>query len=605
VLADGVPQPVSGLRRRAVLAVLGLTAGEVVSTDRLVDAAWDGRPPATYLNTLQSTISHLRSVLGGKAAIVARARGYLLDLDGDPTDVRVAERLIGEAQRAGDPTRKVAWLSDALALWRGRPLADVAGLSWLDSQAERLARVRLEAVQALNEARLSLGHHAQLVSELEQLTRENPYHESLYAQLMLALYRASRQAEALAAYQQLRRRLAEDLRADTSPPLRELEAAILRQDARLGPPATATVHVGRSRVPRQLPPDPAGFVGRVDALAELDARLAAGDVAISAISGTAGVGKTALAVHWAHAVADQFPDGQLYLNLRGFGPSGAPLDPADAIRGLLAGFGVQHAPTSPDALFRQLVADRRMLILLDNAADADQVRPLLPGSAGCHVIVTSRYQLPSLVAADGARPLGLELLSPAEAYDLLARRLGPARLAAEPAAVDAIVGAAARLPLALALLAARAALRPQLPLAALAAELRDPRAPLAGGESGADLRAVFNWSYRRLSPAAARLFRLLGHTSGPDITAPAAATLAGIHPSRVPLILDELAQAGLLSQPVAGRFALHGLLRAYALEQSERVDSLEQRAEATHRIAGQPEFQRRFRAGWHAHACRW
>jgi tetratricopeptide (TPR) repeat protein/transcriptional regulator with XRE-family HTH domain len=331
-------------------------------------------------------------------------------------------------------------------------------------------------------------------------------------------------------------------------------------------------------VPAQLPADVASFVGRTDQLRRLTKLLDGGDrpatVVISAIAGTAGVGKTALAVHWAHQSLDRFPDGQLYVNLRGFDPAGTATTPAEAVRSFLDALNVpaQRVPAGLDAqtaLYRSLLADRRMLVVLDNARDADQVRPLLPGTPGCLVLVTSRDQLTGLVAGAGAVPLPLDLLNPDEAHDLLARRVGMDRIAAEPAAVEEIIERCARLPLALAIVAARAATAPGLALAALAAEVRhlhDRLDSLATGDPGTDVRSVFSWSYQQLSSPAARLFRLLGVHPGPDFSTSAAASLAGLPAERVRPLLTELVRAHLLTERVPGRYALHDLLRAYAGE---------------------------------------
>jgi tetratricopeptide (TPR) repeat protein/transcriptional regulator with XRE-family HTH domain len=331
-------------------------------------------------------------------------------------------------------------------------------------------------------------------------------------------------------------------------------------------------------VPAQLPADVAGFAGRTDQLNRLTRLLDDGDmpttVVISAIAGTAGVGKTALAVHWAHQILDRFPDGQLYVNLRGFGPDGAVAPQGEVVRSFLDALDVppQRVPAGLDAqaaLYRSLLAERRMLVLLDNARDVEQVRPLLPGAPGCLVVVTSRNQLTGLVAGAGAIPLPLDLLSPEEGRDLLAQRLGVNRIAIEPDAVDEIIERCARLPLALAVVAARAATQPGLPLAALAAELRHPHDrldTLATGDAGTDVRSVFSWSYQQLSPLAARLFRLLSMHPGPDLSMSAAAGLAGLPPARVRPLLAELLRAHLVAERVLGRYALHDLLRAYAGE---------------------------------------
>jgi hypothetical protein len=300
-----------------------------------------------------------------------------------------------------------------------------------------------------------------------------------------------------------------------------------------------------AQLPAQLPADVRGFVGRVDQLAALDAiadtvGAEPTAVVISAIAGTAGAGKTALAVHWAHRVADRFPDGQLYVNLRGFDP-GRTLDPADAIRAFLDALGVppQRIPTGRDAmaaLYRSRLADKRMLVLLDNARDADQVRPLLPGAPGCLVLVTSRNRLTSLIATAAAHPVPLDLFTTAEARDLLTHRLGHLRATTEPDAVDLLITRCARLPLALAIVAARGATNSHTPLTTLATELADARTrldTLADAEPATDLRAVFSWSYTTLSRPAARLFRLLGLHPGPDLATPAAASLAGLAPTEM------------------------------------------------------------------------
>jgi DNA-binding SARP family transcriptional activator/tetratricopeptide (TPR) repeat protein len=595
VITDGTPQQVGGVRRRTVLAVLGMNAGEVVSTDRLIDVVWGDRPPATALNTLQRHVSHLRAQLGAREAIVARPPGYLLNLGADGTDLQIANRLIEEGMRADDPARKAARLRAALGLWRGRPFADLAGAAWLDDHAERLCTLRGQVMEAVIEARLALAEHAELLPELDELARQYPYREHLHGQLMLALYRAGRQTDALAVYQRLRQDLAENLGIDPGSAVRELEAAILRHDPTLDPPAPRTVTTVERSVPRQLPADVPGFTGRAGYLADLDAFVEmAGEspaVVISAISGTAGVGKTALAVHWARRVSDRFPDGQLYVNLRGFDPGGQVMAPAEAVRQFLGALGVPAhlIPADLDAqaaLYRTALAGRRMLIMLDNARDTAQVRPLLPGAPTCLVVVTSRTELSGLVV-EGAHPISLDLPTAAEARDLLVRRIGTARVDAEPEAVEAIVNRCARLPLALAVVAARATTRPRLPLRALAAELCDGDGRLdvlAADDPNSDLRAVFSWSYRALTPDGARLFRLLGLPPGPEVSASAAASLVGLPPAHVRSLLDELTRANLLVQHAAHRYTCHDLLRAYAIDLARRVDTDGDRRAATGRL---------------------
>lgn len=304
-------------------------------------------------------------------------------------------------------------------------------------------------------------------------------------------------------------------------------------------------------------------------------------------------GKTALAVHWAHRVAERFPDGQLYVNLRGFHPSGA-MSPAEAIRGFLDAYAVppDRIPEGLDAqaaLYRSLLADKRALVLLDNARDAEQVRPLLPGAPDCLAVVTSRNPLTGLVVTEGARPLVLELLSPGEAREFLIRRLGAARVEAEPAATDAIITRCARLPLALAVVAARAATRPCLPLPELARQLDAARGGLSGfaGEDPlTDARVVFSWSYHTLSAEAADLFRLLGLHPGPGISLAATASLLGTPAGFAAERLAELCRAHLLTEPVPGRYAFHDLLRDYATELTETRDPEATRDAALGRLLG-------------------
>jgi tetratricopeptide (TPR) repeat protein len=356
-------------------------------------------------------------------------------------------------------------------------------------------------------------------------------------------------------------------------------------------------------VPRQLPAHTPHFAGRADELAELTSLLDGaagrtqpaampGTVVISAIGGTAGVGKTALALRWAHQVAGWFPDGQLYVNLRGFDPVGSPVRPAEAIHGFLDALGVEPArlPVELDAqaaLYRSLLAGRRLLVLLDNARDCDQVRPLLPGSETCLVLVTSRSQLSGLVAGEGAHLLGLDLLSVTEGRELLARHLGPDRASREPEAVDELIELCARLPLALSVVAARAAAQPTFPLAELAGELRDVRGrldALDAGDLATNVEAALSCSYRNLAGPAAQIFRMLGSHPGPDISIPAAASLAAVPQVQARKALTELTRAHLVTERVPGRFGFHDLLRSYAAQQAASVDPGTERHAATRRM---------------------
>ncbi|OLE29366.1 MAG: hypothetical protein AUG44_04465 [Actinobacteria bacterium 13_1_20CM_3_71_11] len=587
VRAGGRPLDAGTTKQQAVLVALLVDAPGPVSADTLVSRVWDEAPPDDARGTLYAYLSRIRRMLAsappdGTAPVrlVRRAGGYALDLDPDQVDLHRATRLV-ERARAGTGDG-AALLREALGLWTGEPLAGLGG-AWLAGTRERLSQQRIDIALRWADAELRRRNPTTVVDTLRPLAGDHPLHEALAGTLMRALHLDGRTAEALDRYTAIRRRLADNLGLDPGPWLRAIHQEILRgTGAALAKPAPRAV-------PAQLPPDVHGFSGRLRELDRLDA-LRANAVVISAVSGTAGVGKTALAVHWAHRIAGRYPDGQLYVNLRGFDPTGAALPPADALRLLLDALEVpaRRIPAGVDArtgLYRSLLAGKRMLVLLDNARDAEQVRPLLPGAPGCLTVVTSRDELTSLVATEGAHPLALDLLTADEAHQLLARRLGPDRLAAEPDAVGVIVTACAGLPLALAVVAARAATRPALPLATLAAELRDRALGALGTtEPATDLRAVFSWSYRTLSPAAARLFRLLGLAPGSGIAAPAAAGLAGTAVAEAGRLLSELTERNLLTESAPGRYTFHDLLRAYATELTHAVDHPDDRQAAERRL---------------------
>ncbi|GAA3434960.1 AfsR/SARP family transcriptional regulator [Kutzneria kofuensis] len=588
---------ISSRHQRSVLAALALCPGRVVSVSALVDAVWEEDSPPSARRQVIKLVSRLRGTLGD--AITTRSGDYMLNAEPDQVDVGVFDSSVAGARQLSvtDPEAAARAAREALRLWRGPALSGVT--PGLAAQATRLEERRLSALEDGFDWELATGGHAALVAELTILVAEHPLRERLVGQLMLALHRSGRTTEALEVYRRTHERLADDLALAPGAELQQLHVAILRNDATptapISPPAPAPRSATRTSVavPRQLPCAVAGFTGRASQLKELTGLLDRNDtVVISAINGTAGVGKTALAVHWSHQVADRFSDGQLYVNLRGFDPSGQPVQPADAIRGFLDALGVpaQRIPAGlaeQAALYRSQLADRRILVVLDNARDTDQVRPLLPGSAQCLTVITSRDPLGGLIVSAGARAVPLDLMTTAEAYDLLASRLGPERLAVEPHAVSDLIELCAHLPLALTIVAARVTLAPTLSLAELAKQLRDVRDRLRAldiGDASVDLSAVFSWSYRTLSAAAARMFRLLSLHPGPVISVSAAASLVGTERDQAHAALSELTRAQLLTEHSAGRFAYHDLLRAYSAGKAREDEDEQTRHAAMHRM---------------------
>ncbi|HEV2782537.1 MAG TPA: BTAD domain-containing putative transcriptional regulator [Actinophytocola sp.] len=588
-------------RQQAVLAALAVDAGRPVPIETLIDRVWGDNPPAEARNVLYSHLSRIRRLLnraaGTPAGLARRSAGYVLEIDPDLVDLHRFNRLVerGKDPRGTDAERAAA-LTEALRCWRGAPLAGIGG-DWAGRVRTAWHRRRLDAAVTWGEIELRLGNTAAVIGTLPELIGEYPLAEPLEALLMRAMHAAGRDAEAVERYAVVRQRLADALGTDPGPELRALHGAILRGElpaAPAGEPAAAPTGAPIA-TPAQLPPDTHGFAGREAELRRLDDLADGGSATarIVVLSGTAGVGKTTLAVHWAHRVRAGFPGGQLYVNLRGFDPTGSPVNPAEAVRGFLEAFEVppDRVPTTVEAqvgLYRSLLANRRVLVVLDNARDAEQVRPLLPGAPGSVALVTSRNQLAGLVTA-GARPIPVDLLDRTEAHAVLRARIGADRVAAEPAAVEEIIRLCASLPLALAVVAARAATHPGFSLAALAGQLREARGGLdefAGADPATDPRAVFSWSYLGLSPAAARLFRLLGLHPGPDIGRPAAASLAGLPVPRIRPVLAELAQAHLITEHSPGRYGCHDLLRAYAAELATVEESPADRDQAIRRMLG-------------------
>jgi DNA-binding SARP family transcriptional activator/Tfp pilus assembly protein PilF len=574
--------PVPAGKQRAVLAALLLNANRVVPVEELAKTLWGAAPPPSARVTVQNHVGRLRKALGdeGCSRIATHRGGYVITVADDELDTNRFELLIAAARRA---TRDGSWdtaaaqARAALALWRGDPLGDVESELLAVQEVPRLADLRLQALETRINADLHLGWHAEVTGELRQLTAAHPLREHLHALLMLALYRDGRQGEALAAYQAARRVILEELGAEPGPELRALHQQILQTDAALDLPGPQWPAGGVGRVvPQQLPPAVPHFTGRAGELAALTRLLdepppGPGTVVISAIGGTAGVGKTALAIHWAHQVAGRFPDGQLYVSLRGHDPD-RPMAAADALGGFLRALGVPHQDVPAEqseraARYRSQLAGRRMLVILDNAASAEQVRPLLPGTPTCTVVVTSRDALTGLVARDGATRVDLGLLPLADAVSLLRVLIG-SRTDTEPKATARLAAQCCRLPLALRVAAELAAAQPAIGLADLASELADRQQRLdlldAGGDLRTAVRAVFSWSYRHLDPGTARAFRLIGQHPGPTFDAYAAAALTGTSFQQACRALDVLARAHLIQAAGPGQYGMHDLLRAYA-----------------------------------------
>ncbi|MET7680526.1 BTAD domain-containing putative transcriptional regulator [Streptomyces sp. NPDC005423] len=626
-------------QRRTVMAALAVEIGRPVAVATLIDRVWDGDPPDAARRAVHAHIARIRRVCEQATErgtqplrLVRRSGGYVLDADPSQVDVHRFRQLIDRAHAAEQPDgTRALLLHQALGLWRGEPLSGLHG-QWAARTRETWRRQRVDA--AVGWARIEVRRHdaEAVIGPLTELLAEYPLVETLAETLMRALHDAGRSAEALDCYSVVRRRLAEELGTDPGPALRTVHQTILdgRRPATgrrppLPPPDSARAE-GSSPIaelapepsaprppaaadpqaaptpqpaetPAQLPVAVRGFTGRDEEMTRLlsildKAREDSPAVVISAVSGMAGVGKTALAVHWARQTESAFPDGQLYVNLRGFDPRGSVVTPAEAVRGFLDAFGVRPERIPPGleaqvGLYRSLLTGRRVLVLLDNAWDEQQVRPLLPGAAGCMALVTSRNRLTGLAVSEGAHLLSVDVLGPGAARNVLAQRIGADRLTAEADAARDIVARCAGLPLALAVVAARAAAQPHRPLGSLARELRQERNrldALDAGEAASRVRAVFSWSYRALSGGAARLFRLLGLHPGPDAGLAAVAALAGIPAQETRELLSELTRGHLLSEHAPGRYVFHDLLRVYAGELVAEQDDERVRRTALHRL---------------------
>ncbi|MER7919263.1 MULTISPECIES: BTAD domain-containing putative transcriptional regulator [unclassified Streptomyces] len=574
VLNTGSPQ------QRALLAALLLREGRTATAAELIDALWGPEPPSQALAAVRTYASRLRKVLDF-GVLVSESGGYAVrGLGEGALDLVQAQDLGAEAEKArgtGDLTRARALLNEALDLWDGEPLAGVPG-PYAETQRVRLEEWRLGLLESRLDMDLEQGCHAEAVSELTALTAAHPLRERLRELLMLALYRSGRQAEALAVYADTRRLLAEELGVDPRSGLRELQQRILRADPALAEPSAPVAEPPAAPVrPAQLPASVPDFTGRSAFVDELSAVLASaveteGSVmAVSAMAGIGGVGKTTLAVHVAHRARTSFPDGQLYVDLQGAGPR--PAEPETVLGSFLRALGTADSaiPDSLEeraALYRSVLDGRRVLVLLDNAKDAAQVRPLLPGTEGCAALVTSRVRMVGLA---GAHLVDLDVMSPDEALALFTRIVGADRVTPERDAALDVVAACGFLPLAIRIAASRLAARRTWTVSVLAAKLADERRRLDELQAG-DLavKATFELGYGQLDRAQARAFRLLGLADGPDISVAAAAAVLDLPLEAAEDLLESLVDTSLLESAAPGRYRFHDLVRLYARACAER-----------------------------------
>lgn len=583
MVADGqVVGPASELRRR-LLAVLLVRANRTVAVDTLVDALWETEAPKRPASSLQVHIHRLRQVLDRPDRLRGVAGGYQLDVGPEELDASVFAGLHAvarEAAESGELEPAVARFREALALWRGAPYADIDEARLVAPEAKRLAEARMVAFEELYDAELELGRAREIVPELTELVTAYPLRERLVGQLMLALYRSGRQSRAEATYRATRQRLARELKTEPGRELRELFEAICSEDPSLDS-RKPEPRTGSSR-PAQLPPAPGAFLGREVEQDELDRAATSGLVVLT---GMAGVGKTGLALHFGHQVADRYGDGQLYLDLRGhsFAPA---LDPLEALGHLIRGLGADPGSSAASiaeasAQYRSLVADRKLLVLLDNAGSTEQLRPLLPATDSCLTMITSRNRLSGLIAREGAHRISLGTLDAGTARALLTRLLGEQRVAAEPDQVTALIEACAGLPLALRIAAAQLADEPHRTLADYLAEFGDRGLSVLAldDDEQSAVAPAFDLSYQHLDPEVRRLFRLAGLIPGLDFTVDAAAALTGTTVARARNAVRVLTGAHLLEEHAAGRYRLHDLLRDYArqralAEEPEQVEAL-------------------------------
>ncbi|WP_327290681.1 AfsR/SARP family transcriptional regulator [Streptomyces sp. NBC_01198] len=584
-IATGAPQ------QRALLAVLLLRGGRTATASELLDALWGETPPNTALAALRSYAFRLRKALGSET-LVTDSGGYAIAIPVEALDATLVEQLAAEAEkvRQADPAQARGLMVSALDMWNGEPLAGLPG-PFAETQRGRLAEWHLGLIEVRLELDLEMGAHAEAVSELTAITAEHPLRERLRGLLMLALYRSGRQAEALGVYADTRRLLADELGIDPSAELSDLHQRILEADTALAPPQGAAAP-GAPEIlrPAQLPATVSDFTGRTAFVRELGEQLAyasegSGVMAVSAVAGIGGVGKTTLAVQVAHEAREAFPDGQLYVDLQGTGPR--PAEPEAVLGSFLRALGLPDAAIPESladraALYRSTLDGRRVLALLDNAYDAAQIRQLLPGTPGCAALVTSRVRMVDLA---GAHLVDLDVMSPEESLLLFTRIVGEERVNSERQAALDVVAACGFLPLAIRIAAARLAARRTWTVSVLANKLADHRRRLDELRAG-DLavKATFALGYGHLSPAQARAFRLLSLPEGPDISLDAAAAVLDLDRYQTEDLLEALVDISLIESAAPARYRFHDLLRLYARERAEADETPEDRCAALSRL---------------------
>ncbi|MCT9105921.1 NB-ARC domain-containing protein [Streptomyces mirabilis] len=575
--------PTGSPQQRALLAALLLREGRTATSGELIDALWGEESPPQALAAVRTYASRLRKALD-PGVLISESGGYAIRLAASDSSLDLAEakELAADAEKAkhsGDLCSARDLLNRALGLWDGEPLASVPG-PYAETQRARLDEWRLQLLESRLDMDLEQGCHAEAVSELTALTAAHPLRERLRELLMLALYRSGRQAEALAVYADTRRLLADELGVDPRPGLKELQQRILQADPGLAEPSAPAAEPAAAPVrPAQLPATVTDFTGRASFVQELSDVLASASsaegegqvMAVSALAGIGGVGKTTLAVHVAHQARTAFPDGQLYVDLQGAGQRAA--EPETVLGAFLRALGTADS-SIPDsleersALYRSVLDGRRVLVLLDNARDAAQVRPLLPGTEGCAALVTSRVRMVDLA---GAHLVDLDVMSPEEALQLFTKIVGEERVASEREAALDVVAACGFLPLAIRIAASRLAARRTWTVSVLAAKLGDERRRLDELQAG-DLavKATFELGYGQLEPAQARAFRLLGLADGPDISLAAAAAVLDLPIDDTEDLLESLVDTSLLESAAPGRYRYHDLVRLYARACAER-----------------------------------